>query len=193
MVIGITGGIATGKSTFSNYLKDRGYHIIDADKISHEIIKEKKVIDKIVNKFGKDILDKYGKIDRKILRVIVFKDKEKLKILNSIMHPAIINRIEDEIKLALSKEKIVFVDMPLLYELKLEYLVDKVVVIYSSKDIQIKRVMSRDKSEIDVANAIIDNQMDIEIKKMKSDYLIENIESIEKFYDEINKFLGKIK
>ena len=191
MIIGITGGIATGKSTIVKYLLRMGNIIIDADKISREIIEEKEIIEKIVDEFGKEII-KSKKIDRPKLRELVFNDEEKLKKLNAITHPAILNKINLEIEKNKDK-KIIFVDIPLLYEVGFEKNVDKVLVVYSSYEIQLKRLMERDNISYDLAQNMIKSQMNLKEKIDKADYIIDNNGNLKEFEDKIMKNYKLIK
>ncbi|WP_024791252.1 dephospho-CoA kinase [Lebetimonas sp. JS032] len=173
----LTGGIGTGKSTVASLLKLYGYKIIDADKISKKIFEEKK--DKIKEIFGTD--------NRKKLRKIVFNDKEKLKILEDLILPVL--------ELAKKHEKdgvIYFVDLPLFFEKQNYPEFDKVLVVYTPKDFQIKRVIKRDKVDEKGALSIINNQMNIEEKKKKADFVIENSKDLKYLQKEIEKFLNMI-
>jgi len=133
MVIGITGSIATGKSTVTNYLLNKGYKVIDADKIVHRLLSTSSVLSEISLAFGKDLIVD-GVLVRKLLARIIFNDEEKRKLLNKIIHPKVIKEIEEETKEYKGKiDNLIFVDIPLLYEENLEYLVDKIVVVYVPK------------------------------------------------------------
>ena len=199
MVIGLTGGIGTGKTTVSKKLRERGYPVIDLDNISREVIKYPKVINKLVQNFGKEILldedvaISEREISRKKLGKIVFKDEKKINILNSIMHPPILKKMREEIKEAEKKYAVVFVEVQLLFEINLEQEFDMTVLVYSDRKTQLKRVSERDgRDEEEVLN-ILDSQMDIEIKREKSSYIIENNLDLENLDREIDKFIEKLK
>ena len=135
MILGLTGGIASGKSTVSSFFKEIGIEIIDADKIAREVSEQNEVIDKLVEIFGEEILekktlDKQGrrKIARKNLREIVFSNKENVKKINNIIHPRVIEVFEERKKTNLANEIVIF-DIPLLFEANLEYLCNKVIVV----------------------------------------------------------------
>src|SRR5699024_5078503 len=111
-IIGITGGIATGKSTVTNFLIDKGYKVIDADKIAREVVEKGEIAyDEIVNYFGNNILKKDGSIDRKKLGEIIFNDQNKRTKLNSIVHPQVIKKIKENINLCSKNNNILFVDI----------------------------------------------------------------------------------
>ena len=198
MVIGLTGGIGTGKTTVSKKLRERGYPVIDLDNISREVIKYSKVINKLVQNFGKEILLEEDvaiserEISRKKLGKIVFKDEKKINILNSIMHPPILKKMREEIKEAEKKYAVVFAEVQLLFEINLEQEFDMTVLVYSDRKTQLKRVSERDgRDEEEVLN-ILDSQMDIEIKRKKSSYIIENNLDLENLDREIDKFIEKL-
>ncbi len=192
MIIGITGGIGTGKSTVSNYLIEKGYNVIDADKISREIIGNIQIKKIIIQTFGSQILEDplniNSNISRNKLRKIVFSNKKNTVKINDIMHPAIIEEIKRQIDLQKTR-KLVFVDVPLLFETNLEYLFDKILLVYANQEIQIKRVMERDDKDREETIKIIKSQMNIEEKKYKSDYIIENISTVKDLKIKVDKFL----
>lgn len=172
MILGLTGGIASGKSTVSKKLKELGSYIIDADKISREVSDSTEILKKLEENFGLQIIDS-GHLDRKKLRELVFEKKEKRELLNSIMHPVIEKKIIKEIE-ENKKEKLIILDVPLLYETKLEYLCDKVLVVSVDEKIQIERLKKRDMIEKKMAKKIISTQMPLTEKLKKADIHIEN-------------------
>jgi dephospho-CoA kinase len=176
----LTGGVGSGKSTVSSFLKLYGYKIIDADKISKKVFENKK--EKIKEIFGTN--------DRKELRKIVFNDKEKLKILEDLILPDVKKEV---LNLAKKYEKdgvVYFVDLPLFFEKQNYDEFDKVLVVYAPKELQIKRVMQRDKVDEDGALSIINNQMDIEEKKQKADFVIDNSKDLKHLQKEIENFFN---
>lgn len=187
-IVALTGGIATGKSTAINYIKMRGYTVIDFDKISHEVLNTKVVINELVSAFGKIILDD-GKIERKKLGEIVFNDKNALKTLNHITHTRIYNRakmlIEDN-----KNEKILFLDIPLLFETRLKFedfynQVDEIWVVSSNNRVQATRLMIRDKIDINEANKKMNSQMKLRIKEKMGDVIFYNNSDIYALYEDL--------
>ncbi|MEO1924124.1 MAG: dephospho-CoA kinase [Nautiliaceae bacterium] len=175
----LTGGIGTGKSTVASFLKMFGYKIIDADKISKEVFEEKK----------EKIEEIFGTTDRKSLRKIVFNDKEKLKILEDLILPEVKKRVLEKAE-KLEKDGVAyFVDLPLFFEKQNYPEFTKVLVVYAPKDIQIKRVMNRDNASKDEVKAILRNQMDIEEKKKRADFIIDNSKDLKYLQKEIEKFI----
>ena len=190
-VIGITGGISSGKSTVCKTIIELGYPVIDSDLISKELSKKGNACyNAIVLAFGYDILLDDLEIDRKKLSSIIFNDKSKKELLNSVTHPLILNEINKNILLY---DGIVFVDIPLLYEANMEFLCDKVVCVYLDKNTQIKRLIARDKIDKDYALAKINSQMDLEKKKDLADYLIDTSKSFSDTKENTIKIINEIK
>ena len=198
MVIGLTGGIGTGKSTVSQILQEKKFPVIDLDTISHEVIKIPKVIEKIVENFGKEVLENSGnfenknnaiQISREKLGKIIFENKEKRLLLNSIMHPEILHTMREQISKYKKNNKIIFVEIQLLFEVQWEKEFDYILLISAKKSTQIRRILERDKrSEIDALN-IINSQLSLDEKKKRSDFVIENDGNIEELKEKIDKFL----
>ena len=198
MVIGLTGGIGTGKSTVSQILRGNKFPAIDLDTISHEVIKIPKVIEKIVENFGKEVLENSGnfenennaiRISREKLGKIIFENKEKRLLLNSIMHPEILHTMREQISKYKKNNKIIFVEIQLLFEVQWEKEFDYILLISAKKSTQIRRILERDKrSEIDALN-IINSQLSLDEKKKRSDFVIENDGNIEELKEKIDKFL----
>jgi len=205
MIIGLTGGIGTGKSTVSNIFRQKGIPVVDTDVIAREVIDYPEVVNEIIRNFGTEILEeetqqeqgqnkfKKKKISRNKLGQIVFKDEKKVGILNSIMHPLIIKVMKEQTEKLKKDNKIIVADVPLLFEIHLEKEFDITVLVYADKETQIKRIMKRDKRTLEQAEDIINSQMDIEEKKKKSNYIIYNNEDFEKLTEETEKFLKSLK
>ncbi|MEW9081456.1 dephospho-CoA kinase [Caldanaerobacter subterraneus] len=185
-VVGLTGGIGSGKSTVSEILAKLGAKIIDADLVSREIMeKGKEAYNEIVDCFGKEILDKEGNIDRKKLGSIVFSDKEKLKRLNEITHPKIIDKIKKMIEEEKDKDKVIVIDAALLIETGLYKLVDEVWLVVVDIDTQIKRVMERDGFSCEEALKRIKSQMPLEEKIKYADFIINNSKDLRKTEEQV--------
>ncbi len=170
--IALTGSIATGKSTASALLKLLGFRIIDADTIAHQILDSK--ANKIEELFGKEFIDG-DKVNRKALGKVVFADNKKRKILEELLHPA----IKEEILNRASKEeafkKPYFIDIPLFFE-KNNYKdeIKKSVVVYTPKELQLQRLIQRDKISKEEALQKISTQMDIEQKRALATWVLDN-------------------
>ena len=203
MVIGLTGGIGTGKSTVSQILKDRGFTVIDLDVISHEVVKFPSVVEKIIKNFGREVLvDNEAEnyiVSRKKLGKIIFADKEKRFALNSIMHPEILRVMRKKIlecklkkeKDEKGKNKIIFVEIQLLFEVGWENEFDLILLVWADKNTQIKRVLARDKRSENETENIINSQISLDEKIKKSDYVIENNnDNLEDLKNKIDDFIN---
>ena len=185
----ITGVIASGKSSVCHILGDLGYAIIDADKISHEILAKNG--DKICEIFGQNLMQN-GEISRAKLGEIVFNDKEKLKILENFLHPKIKAEILARADLLESYKKPYFVDIPLYFEKANYKEFSKVVVIYANAQTALKRLMARNNLGQDEASKRLALQLDIEKKRQMADFIIENNADLGVLRDNIYKFLQSI-
>jgi len=180
-VIGLTGGIASGKSTVAKKLKQLGAVIVDADLIAREVVKkEEKVWHKVVEYFGQDILLPSGEIDRGALAKIIFNDDEARCNLNKITHPEILKRAEEQINYwrNMGKSPIIF-DVPLLIETGAYNMVDKIWVAYCPKTTQIQRLMERNGLSQEEARSRVESQMPLEEKLRFADEVINTEGSIE--------------
>ena len=221
ITIGLTGSIATGKSTASSFLKEMGCKVIDGDLVAREVAETPEVREEIKNVFGEEFLDKQGKIRRKKLGSLVFSDQISLTKLNKIMHPAIQKEIayrletfknhcqknhgiESEITKPLldSKENpsdvkhtfsCIIVDGALLIEMGLHVLVDEVWVISISEDEQVRRLMKRDKVSRNDALKRIKSQMSTDEKKNFADVVLNNNRSPEYLQEQIQREILRVK
>lgn len=174
--IGLTGGIASGKSTASRYIKLKGYEVIDFDEIGHSIYNDEETIIEVRNAFGSKVFTN-NKIDRKKLSKMVFSDKKKLETLNKITHSRIYDIATEKSKSV--DEKIVFFDIPLLFETKNEFKkfysnIDEIWVISTTLNNQITRLMIRDSISIDEAKKRIKAQMNLKLKERMGDVVFYN-------------------
>lgn len=186
--IALTGGIATGKSTVCNLLKLHGFLIIDADKIAHSLLDKNS--EKISSLFGKDYVED-GKVLRKRLGKIIFSnEKNKLK-LEALLHPLIKDVIVKEAKIYEEENKPYIIDLPLFFE-KMNYPIKKSIVVYTPKNIQIQRLMKRDKISEEEALLKISNQWDIEKKKQLANFIIDNSKDLQHLQEEIQKVIEEI-
>ncbi|MDU6744214.1 dephospho-CoA kinase [Peptoniphilus harei] len=192
-IIGLTGSISTGKTQVSNYLRDRGEKVIDADLIAREVVDLGAVKEKIKEAFGHDIY-KDDELDRKALGEIVFRDKEKRQVLNEIEHPEIYKIILEEVKNSKGR---VFVDIPLLFEsqhLNEKYGLDfdEVWLVYVSRETQVKRLIKRDRISKGYALEKINSQMSVEDKKIMADVIIDNSGSLGNTFKQVEENLKRL-
>ena len=190
-LVALTGGIGAGKSTVSAIFKDLGACVIDADKISRYLMMpDKDSYNAIVKEFGEEILAENKEIDRKALAEIVFSDKTKLEILNKITHPLIYNEMKRRAEL--SENKVVCMEIPLLFSTNCPIKFDASIAVIAPVDIRIERVMKRDKCTHKQAVERIKNQLpDSELCRL-ADYIIENNKDTEAVYHETAKLYSML-
>ncbi|WP_307390194.1 dephospho-CoA kinase [Bacillus horti] len=193
MVIGLTGGIATGKSTVSRVLIDLGALVIDADKIAREVVKPgSPALLEIKEEFGENILLENGELDRKALGHIVFQNQEARLKLNSIIHPAIRAEMTKQKEEALENgHSFIVMDIPLLFESKLEHMVEQILVVYIPQAVQLERLMQRDKIDKQEALNRINSQISIEEKKHRGHAYVNNSGTIQETAQQLELILKK--
>ncbi|KAF0495426.1 dephospho-CoA kinase [Pediococcus acidilactici] len=189
-ILGLTGGIAMGKSTISNFLRDKGIPIVDADEIAHAVLEFKAVKVQLVKAFGTPILNEQKQVDRKQLGEIVFGESKKLGELNQIVQPVIRQEIIRQLK-SFTTESVVVLDAPVLFEQGYETLVDCIMVVSTTPAEQLQRLMERDHLTREDAQKRIDAQMPIEIKQKKADVTIDSSGSIEATQKQVIEWLVK--
>lgn len=193
-VIGLTGGIASGKSTITNYIESKGIPVIDGDKVSREVVMpDSEGLNKIREEFGEEYITAEGILDRKKLGNLVFNDPTMKEKLESILHPIIrkdfVKKIEKYRKNP--ENKFVLLDAALLIESKMTDLVDSLWLVYADQEIQVNRVMARDTVTEEEALAIINSQMPLLEKKQYADEVIENNKSFSYVFRKVDKLLKK--
>jgi len=179
----LTGGIATGKSTVAALFKSLGFSIIDADKIAHTLLD--RYHKQIAQIFGDEYV-KDEKVLRKKLGSLIFNNVEQKTKLEEFIHPLIKEKIIDEIKILESQKKTYLIDIPLFFE-KQDFDISKSIVVYIPKEIQIQRLMNRDNSTQEEAILRINNQLDIEEKKLLATYVIDNTKDLDHLKNEVDK------
>jgi dephospho-CoA kinase len=194
VVIGLTGGIASGKSTVSNMFRNRGIRVIDADQISREVVEVgRPAYHQIVEAFGEEILHDDKTINREKLGAIIFSDDNKRQQLNQIVHPAV--RTEMLKQTGEEKEKSakqIVLDIPLLFESKLTHMVDKTVLVYVDEQTQLERLMKRNGYSEEEAKVRIQSQLPLKEKIKLADVVINNNGSIEETEAQLQKFLMEL-
>ncbi len=192
MIIGITGGSGSGKSTVVKYLADEGFFVIDADKVARDIVKAgEPANEQIKNHFGKEVFFDDGSLNRKKLGQIVFSDKNELEVLNSITHKYILDRIKNQIEQ--NKDKDIIIDAALLKKGGLDRLCDVSILITADKDIRIKRLVKRDSIDENAAKMRISSQQTDGEYKKECDFSFDNSKegAAAKIKDEILKTVIK--
>jgi dephospho-CoA kinase len=193
MIVGLTGGIGSGKSSAANFFIELGIDVIDADQVSKNILdSNKEAKNKFIDSFGKEFLDANNNIDRSLLRSKIFKDEHKKSLLESIIHPLVREEILKFIEKSKSIYKIIMV--PLIFETKSESFYDKIVVVDCEEKIQISRASKRDKKSRDNIINIMKTQASREERNSISDMVIMNNDSLEDLRKEVitthQKLLG---
>lgn len=187
-IIGITGGTATGKTTVSKYIKSLGYQVYDCDEIAHSVFMKSDIQEKLQQAFNIKC-----SVKREDIAEIVFQDKNKMAILNTIMRPAILKEMEDIIK---NSAHTIFFDTPLLYDWHLGAMFDKVVFVYAGKDMQIKRLIARDSIDIayatDKLNAQLPIDKKLEIAIVRGDIIIDNNSDEKSLYKKVDAILKEL-
>ena len=189
--IGITGGIATGKSTVSDYLRQKGYTVVDADEAARAVVAPMSLgIDKVIDAFGRQMVKSDGQLDRELLGSVIFKDEAKRDQLNQLLHPLIMDWMDQQI--AQVEAEIVFVDVPLLYEVGYDQKVDQVWLVYVNRMTQLHRLMERNHLTEEEANQRINSQWSLEAKKEKADVVINNEGDLDALYRQIDQLLEEL-
>lgn len=198
LIVGLTGGVASGKTAVSQVLKEEGAYVIDADQIARELVQpHKPAWNELIKAFGKEILQEDGFIHRKKLADKVFADPKKRKLLNQILHPRIKEEMDRRTKEIGQKdsEAIVVIDAPLIVELGDHREMDKLIVVASTQTQQIERLKERDRIGPEEALRILSSQMPVEEKVNLADFVIRNegsLEETKKRAKEVFKELRKV-
>ncbi len=200
IIIGITGGIACGKTTVSQLLANKGAIPLNADEIGHQLLlADSPVIDKLIDAFGSEILEETGDISRDKLGSIVFKDEDARKRLNNILHPIIIERSRTEARRLVCNNPgcVVLLDAPLLIEAGAYDTVDLIVVVSASQETQLNRIIERSYSldrpiNRKDAQARIDSQMPVSEKVKYADVVIENEGNLNELNDQVDDLWEQI-
>lgn len=194
-IIGLTGGIGSGKSTVTDYLISRGFHVLDADKISREIVEPgSDTLLELVSLFGNEILLEDGSLDRKKLGNIIFSDPEKKAIMDKLMHTRILEIIYEKIVYfrEADNQKVIFIDAPLLFETGLDNSVGEIWVVDADDETRIKRIMERDNiNRADILKRIA-NQMDRQEKNHRANEILHNSGEKTELYQQIEKLIQNI-
>ena len=193
-LVGLTGGIASGKSTVAAILKQLGAAVINADELSREVVQpERDAWKEIVKTFGADILQQDKTLDRKKLRTIVFDNPEARKKLEAIIHPKVRALAEERIReLAAAGRSIIVYEVPLLFEGQLHHWLRPVILVACDMNTQKKRLRDRDHLTATEAQRHIGAQMSLEEKRKLADYVIENTGSLEDLKQEVKSVLETI-
>lgn len=191
MILGLTGGIASGKTTVSHWFHQQGVTVLDADQMNHQLLNsDLTLINQIAEVFSKDAI-KNGKIDREFIGKIVFNDKEKRIQLEKLIHPVIYEEMKKQIRLH-QNESLIVIDVPLLFETNFDQLCDKTMVVYVTKETQLKRLMKRNNySELEALKRV-NSQMPLDEKVSKASYVINNNGTLDDTYKQLENIYKEI-
>lgn len=194
-VIGLTGGIASGKTTITNYLLSKGIKVVDGDLVARQVVEPaSEGLKEIINHFGTEYLAADASLDRKKLGALVFNNPQKLEELNGIIHPLVRQEFARQIKEERlnGKAKFMFLDAALLIESKMTDLVDELWLVYADQEKQIERIIQRDKINREEALSVINSQMPLDEKKQYADVIIDNNKKIEDVYKHLDDLLSEL-
>jgi dephospho-CoA kinase len=177
--VGITGGIGSGKTTVANLFKEKGYQVFSADDIAKDImVTDESVIEKIISEFGEEAYQN-GELNKKYLAQNVFSDERKMMLINSIVHPPTLEKIETGMRKILVKDNIVFAESALIFEAEFETMFDYIILVTSTDENKIERVTKSKNISREEVIKRIQNQMPDDEKRKGSDFVIENNSSLE--------------
>jgi len=196
LILGVTGGIASGKSTVSRMLEESGAPAVDFDALARQIVEPgKPAFKEIVALFGEGVLQSDGKLDRKKLAGIVFGDERKRRALENMTHPRIVEAFLDRVDEITQRDPhaILQAVIPLLFEVDLKHLVHKVLLVYIPREMQIERLMKRDGISREAAESILKAQLPIDEKVGYSDFVIHNEGTLEETRKQVEKVWEELK
>ncbi|SFQ46433.1 dephospho-CoA kinase [Psychrobacillus psychrotolerans] len=192
MIIGLTGSIASGKSTVANMLSEMGFPIIDADLVARIVVeKGTATLETIKEVFGTQVIHEDGTLNREELGALIFSDPSKRKQLNDIMHPAIREEmLVQRQQLVQQGHPVIIMDIPLLFESRLQSFVDKILVVTVTEQKQLERLMARNGFTHEEARLRIQSQLPLSVKEEGADAVIYNNETIEETKQQLQKVLA---
>ena len=190
-IIGISGGVAAGKSTVARLLGERGAAVVDADAIGHEVLKRPEIRERVVAQWGKDVLNEAGEVDRQKLGAVVFSSEEERTRLESIVHPAILDRIRSRIAAESAAREALVLDAALLNESGLVDLCDGVVFVEADRSTRAARAASRGWSAAECARRE-EHQMSVEAKRARADWIVDNSGSEADLRDQLDSLWRNI-
>ncbi len=194
-IIGLTGGIASGKTTFAEALRARGVAVVDADALARAAVAPgTPALAEIARAFGPEVVGPDGALDRKKVAALVFADAEARRRLEAVTHPAVRRAMQDETaRLAAAGHDLVFYDTPLLYEVGLERTLDSVVVVWAPPDVQRARLAKRDGLAPVDADARLAAQFPIDEKAARADFVVENAGAPEDLAPKAERLLADLR
>ena len=194
-IVGLTGGISSGKSTVSSYLKQLKIPVIDADEVARKVVEPNSQGAREIRKaFGSDVFEEDGSLNRQKLGALIFSNTENRKKLDELLQPLIKIMILDEIEEYRQKgETMIVLDLPLLFEKQYEELCEEIIVVYIPKELQLERLMRRNQYTKQEALSRIDSQLSIEEKRKRATVLLDNQGTIQQLYHQVEQWLVETK
>lgn len=195
MIVGLTGQTGAGKTTVCKVFKEKGFMVINADAVSRNVTeKDSPCLNELCLFFGKDILFEDGSLNRRKLGDIVFSDKKKLEILNSITYPYITSEILADIEqLSAEGHRLILLDAPTLFESRADDFCELIISVISREELRIERIIKRDSISRESAKNRIDSQLKEEFFRNNSDFIIKNNEDIENLFEVAREVADKVK
>ena len=194
-IVGLTGGISSGKSTVSSYLKQLKIPVIDADEVARKVVEPNSQGAREIRKaFGSDVFEEDGSLNRQKLGSLIFSNAENRQKLDDLLQPLIKIMILDEIEEYRQKgENMIVLDLPLLFEKQYEELCKEIIVVYIPKELQLERLMRRNQYTKQEALSRIDSQLSIEEKRKRATVLLDNQGTIQQLYHQVEQWLVETK
>lgn len=195
MIIGLTGGIASGKSTVGRMLVELGARLVDADAVAREIVRPgEPALEAIASLFGQAVIQPDGTLDRAALGNIVFKDPDSLAKLEAITHPAVRKRMWEQIHTYAEDDPdgLIIGDVPLLYETKQVDSYEGILVVYVPSRLQVERLMNRNGMNEEEARRRVSLQLDIEEKRSRADWIIDNSGTTEETLEQVRALWDRL-
>lgn len=193
-IIGLTGGIASGKSTVSTYLREQGYPVLDADQLVHDLqTKGGRLYEALLAQFGPAILAADGQLDRPKLAELIFSSSENLELSNQLQDQIIREELAEEKDRLLAQADLIFLDIPLLFEKGYENWCDQVWLVMVDETTQLKRLMARNGYSLEEAQKRVASQLPLADKLQRADRVIDNNGSLETTYEQVQKMLDELK
>ncbi len=194
-IVGLTGGISSGKSTVSSYLKQLKIPVIDADEVARKVVEPNSQGAREIRKtFGSDVFEEDGSLNRQKLGSLIFSNAENRQKLDDLLQPLIKIMILDEIEEYRQKgENMIVLDLPLLFEKQYEELCEDIIVVYIPKELQLERLMRRNQYTKQEALSRIDSQLSIEEKRKRATVLLDNQGTIQQLYHQVEQWLVETK
>ena len=194
-IVGLTGGISSGKSTVSSYLKQLKIPVIDADEVARKVVEPNSQGAREIRKtFGSDVFEEDGSLNRQKLGALIFSNAENRQKLDDLLQPLIKIMILDEIEEYRQKgETMIVLDLPLLFEKQYEELCEEIIVVYIPRELQLERLMKRNQYTKQEALSRIDSQLSIEEKRKRATVLLDNQGTIQQLYQQVEQWLVETK